>query len=278
MDHPVMAPADPSRLYWFSEQQWRQIEAVFPRPHGKKGFAQAVPNRQACEAVLFRARTGCPWRDLPAAYGPWHTIYMRWRRWADAGVPERAAQAILAARQRAGDFDPALALLDSTVVRAHQHAAGAQKKKSGVGQPALGRSRGGLSTKIHLVALDERTALALSLSAGQAHDAPPGEQLVAEVITPEAQIQAVCADRAYDTDALRAQLAAAPTPKQAVIPPRANRRVPYAYDKERYRQRNRVERLVGRLKQFRAVATRYDKLDGMFGGLVVLCLAGIALR
>ena len=70
----------------------------------------------------------------------------------------------------------------------------------------------------------------------------------------------------------------APTPKQADIPPRANRRVSYAYDKERYRQRNRVERLVGRLKQFRAVATRYDKLDSMFGGLVVLCLAGIALR
>ena len=153
-----------------------------------------------------------------------------------------------------------------------------REKKTGLGQPALGRSRGGLSTKIHLVAVDERTALALSLSAGQANDAPLGEQLVAEVITPEAHIQAVCADRAYDTDALRAELAAAPTPKQAVIPPRANRRVQYAYDPERYRQRNRVERLVGRLKQFRAVATRYDKLDGMFGGLVVLCLAGIALR
>ena len=128
------------------------------------------------------------------------------------------------------------------------------------------------------MAVDERTALALSLSAGQANDAPPGEQLVAEVISPDAQIRALCADRAYDTDALRAELAAAPVPKEAVIPPRANRRVQYAYDKEGYRQRNRVERLVGRLKQFRAVATRYDKLDGMFGGLVVLCLAGIALR
>src|SRR5690349_13534474 len=129
MDHPVVAPADQSRLYWFSEAQWRQIEAVFPRPNGKKGFPQEVPNREVCEAVLFRARTGCPWRDLPTVYGPWHTIYMRWRRWVEAGVPERAAQAILAARQRADDFDPALALLDSTVVRAHQHAAGAQKKK-----------------------------------------------------------------------------------------------------------------------------------------------------
>ena len=94
-------------------------------------------------------------------------------------MPERAAQAILAARQKAGDFDLALALLDSTVVRAHQHAAGAQKK-NGTAQPALGRSRGGLSTKIHLVAVDERTALAMSLSAGQANDAPPGEQLTSE--------------------------------------------------------------------------------------------------
>jgi hypothetical protein len=65
----------------------------------------------------------------------------------EVGVPERAAQALLAARQRAGDFDPALALLDSTVVRAHPHAAGA-RKKTGTAQPALGRSRGGLSTKI----------------------------------------------------------------------------------------------------------------------------------
>src|SRR4051794_20791965 len=120
----------------------------------------------------------------------------------DAGVPERAAQAILAARQRAGDFDPALALLDSTLVRAHQHAAGAQKKSGGA-QPALGRSRGGLSTKIHLVALDERTALAISLSAGQANDAPPGEQFVAEGNHPRrADPGALCGPR------LRQRLAA----------------------------------------------------------------------
>ena len=58
MDNSGVAPADPSRLYGFSEEQWRQIEAVFPRPHGKKGFAQAVPNRQACEAVLFERPHG----------------------------------------------------------------------------------------------------------------------------------------------------------------------------------------------------------------------------
>ena len=60
MDNSVVVPADPSRLYWFSEEQWRQIEAVFPRPNGKKGFAQEVPNRQACEAVLFERPHGLP--------------------------------------------------------------------------------------------------------------------------------------------------------------------------------------------------------------------------
>jgi transposase len=193
-------------------------------------------------------------------------------------VPERAAQAILAARQRAGDFDPALALLDSTVVRAHQHAAGAQKKKTAAPNRPWAVRAGAFRPKSTWWPSTLRTALAMSLSAGQANDAPPGEQLVAEVISPDAQIRALCADRAYDSDALRAELAAAPTPKEAVIPPRANRCVQYAYDQDGYRQRNRVERLVGRLKQFRAVATRYDKLDGIFGGLVVLCLAGIALR
>src|SRR5919201_1318652 len=103
----------------------------------KKASLKRCPIAKSARRCSLSARTGCPWRDLPTVYGPWHTIYMRWSRWVEAGVPERAAQAILAARQRAGDFDPALALLDSTLVRAHQHAAGAQKK-SGTAQAALG--------------------------------------------------------------------------------------------------------------------------------------------
>src|SRR5689334_10344053 len=97
-------------------------------PTATRALPKQCPIAKPARRCSLSARTGCPWRDLPAAYGPWHTIYMRWRRWVEAGVPERAAQAILAARQREGDFDPALALLDSTVVRAHPHAAGARKK------------------------------------------------------------------------------------------------------------------------------------------------------
>ena len=92
----------------------------------------------------------------------------------------------------------------------------------------------------------------------------------------EESITALGADRAYDTDAIRAALAAAG--KEAVIPAKRTRLHPPAYDKSKYCQRNRIERLVGRLKQFRAVATRYDKLDAMFLGGILAALTLIHLR
>lgn len=117
--------AKANRLLYLTPEQWRRIDYLFPRPHGRKGFAQRVSNRKVFEAVLYRARTGSPWRDLPASFGPWHTIYMRWSRWVSAAVPQRVMKAL---REEAGEFASVMALLDSTIVRAHQHAAGARKK------------------------------------------------------------------------------------------------------------------------------------------------------
>ena len=117
--------ASGDRLFYLTPEQWRRIDFLFPRPHGRKGFAQRVSNRKVFEAVLFRARAGCPWRDLPRSYGPWHTIHMRWSRWVAASVPQRVMWAL---QEEAGEFAAVMALLDSTIVRAHQHAAGARKK------------------------------------------------------------------------------------------------------------------------------------------------------
>ncbi len=116
------------RFYRLSDEQWAEIEDCFPKRKGRRGFAPKVPNRKVFEAVLSRERTGCPWRDLPEAYGFWHTIYMRWQRWVEAGVPQRAIIARHLERVKRGEIDQSLALLDSTIVRAHQHAAGARKK------------------------------------------------------------------------------------------------------------------------------------------------------
>ena len=90
------------------------------------------------------------------------------------------------------------------------------------------------------------------------------------------EIKAVGGDRAYDSDAIRAMIAAAG--KEAVIPPRSNRIDPPAYDKEKYKQRNKAERLFCKLKGYRAVATRYDKLAAMFLGGVLASLLAVSLK
>ena len=120
----------PERLFHLSDEQWAQIEAAFPQRRGKSGFEQKISNRLAFEAVLFRLRTGCPWADLPRAYGDDHTLYIRWQRWVKSGVPQRAMVAWYLVAAELGETDFDLALLDSTVVRAHQHAAGARKKRA----------------------------------------------------------------------------------------------------------------------------------------------------
>ena len=112
------------------------------------------------------------------------------------------------------------------------------------------------------------------MTPGQAGDAPAGACLV-EKITAIPEVKACGGDRAYDTDLIRAMLKAAR--KQAVIPPKANRKEQFRYSKKRYKDRNRAERLINRLKQYRAVATRYDKLDSMFLGIILAALIVIRL-
>jgi transposase len=105
---------------WLRGDQWARIEGLLPGKTGDRGRS-AADNRQFVEAVLWIARTGAPWRDLPPAFGNWNSVYVRFRRWAKSGVWER----LLAVLH--DDLDREHVSMDSTVVRAHQHAAGAKK-------------------------------------------------------------------------------------------------------------------------------------------------------
>ncbi len=84
--------------------------------------ATAKDNRLFVEAVLYRYRAGIPWRDLPERFGAWKVVHTRWSRWSASGVWERVFQAL------SKDADNEYAMIDSTIVRAHQHSAGARKK------------------------------------------------------------------------------------------------------------------------------------------------------
>jgi transposase len=103
-----------------SDDQWDRIKDLLPGKASDRGVT-AKDNRLFMEAVLWIGRTGAPWRDLPSALGSWHTTFTRFSRWAKSGVWERLFEAI------STDRDLEEVMLDSTAIRAHQHAAGAKK-------------------------------------------------------------------------------------------------------------------------------------------------------
>ena len=142
-------------------------------------------------------------------------------------------------------------------------------KKKGTEQ-ALGRSRGGFTTKIHAATISENCAVALHLTAGQAHDGRQFEVLY-ESLDPDNVLEAAALDKGYDADRIRERLALDGI--EPVIPPISTRCKKLPYDKERYRGRNRVERFFHKLKQFRRLATRYDKLAETFHAAVCLVAA-----
>jgi len=108
-----------------SDKIWKQIEpALLKAKHSMAGAPASMTDREFLEAVLYLNRAGCPWRDLPAELGRWHAVYMRFRRWQDRGVWQRLWQE-LQNDQFAGARE---LMMDSTTIRAHQHAAGAPKK------------------------------------------------------------------------------------------------------------------------------------------------------
>ena len=239
-----------------------RIKDWLPGKPGDVG-ATAQDHRRFVEAVLYRYRPGIPWRDLPERFGDWKNTHRRFSRWAKNGVWQRLFEHL------AGDANNQYAMIDSTIVRAHQHSAGAPKKGE---DQAIGRSRGGLSSKIHALVDALGKPLAFLLTPGQAHDL-----VGADALLPQMAADRLIADRAFDADKrVLEPLAAAG--KSAVIPPRPNRVAPREFDRQLYKARHLIENFFCKLKQFRAIATRYDKTAGNFLAAVHLTAATIWLN
>lgn len=121
-----------TRRYALRDDQWARIKDLLPGREGHVGVT-AKDNRLFVEAVLYRYRAGIPWRDVPERFGPWKAVHTRFTRWAASGVWERLFKHL------AEDADNEYAMIDSTIVRAHQHSAGAQKKP-GKTKPSAARA------------------------------------------------------------------------------------------------------------------------------------------
>jgi transposase len=240
--------------YWLAFKPQMEMLARFGRKTNLRLFL---------EAVLWILRTGCPWRDLHVRFGPWNTMYRRFRRWALSG-----RWCTLQQRLQRELCEVSTLLVDSTAVRAHGHAAGAQ----GGQQQALGRSRGGFGTKIHAVVSDQGQLLAMTLTGAQRSDIGQAPPLLSDL---NLEGRTVIADKAYDSDRLVEVLTTQGC--NVVIPSRKGRLRPRTLDRVRYGERNLVERFFGRLKQYRRVATRYDKTIASFAASVQLAAAFIAV-
>lgn len=114
------------RRHELTEEAWDKIEPLLPKRKTRRG-RPGLSDREMVNAMLYRAKTGTPWRDLPERYGNWKSVYSRWLRWRDGGVWQKVWEALQADADDRDAVEWELHFIDSTVVRAHQHAAGAKK-------------------------------------------------------------------------------------------------------------------------------------------------------
>ncbi|MGG5812011.1 IS5 family transposase [Falsiroseomonas sp. CW058] len=245
-----------------TDEQWAVLG---PLVEACRPPAKVPPSnlRRTISAIIWRHQNGAKWRALPEEFGPWWMAAQTFIRWSRLGVWER-----LLGMAQARGIELGMAFLDGTSIRAHQKAAGAAGKDAvaaqrGAGE-ALGRSRGGYGTKACVIADSAGRAVAFALAPGQAHELPHAVPLLARL--PGVPMWVV-ADRGYSSHAFREHVW--DVGARPAIPTRRDE-APVACPAPFYNNRNRVERLWARLKEWRAVATRYEKTAASFLGVLQL--------
>ena len=216
-------------------------------------------------AILHRMRTGCPWRDLPTDFGPWKTVYTRFRRWCKNGFWEYLWTAAI---QRAEACDSGLRFLDSSQHKAHKHAQVGPQPLEGRG---IGKTKGGPNSKLNAITDARRRPIALILTEGQKSEYEGAVELLesCENVT-------VVADKGYDSDPFRILIE--DWANTHCIPGRKNRKVPINVDESIYRKRHNVENFFCWIKEYRGISTRYDQTPSSFMGFIMLAASILWIR
>jgi transposase len=282
--------------YELSDAQWARIVAFFPHSTHWGGVGHPWhPHRPVVNGILWHLHTGAPWRDIPVRYGPWQTVYDRFRRWRKDGTWARIVTSLLDQLDDAGRISRDLWCIDASIVRASRAAAGAKRKPA---QPcelpgskamqlkepqdhALGRSRGGFGTKVHLICDSHGIVLAIFVTPGQSHESTAFETVMERVALTRRKGQRrwpkqLAGDKGYSYPRIRQWLRQHGI--RGVIPTREDQPGDENFDRETYRQRNIIERVVNWYKECRALGTRSDKLAVDYVALWLVAMMERLLR
>lgn len=266
------------RRYELHVRQWKRIQHLFPDRyhHGKPGHPWK-PHHQLLNGILWRLHSGAPWRDVPSRYGPWQTVYDRFRRWRLDGTWMRILTYLLDHLEKHGRLGRDLWCVDASIIRATRAAGGAKKNpdhlpsllgrktRQFVEPPehALGYSRGGFGTKVHLLIESHGIVVGIYLTGGQRNEGKAFAPLMDHVLLAHHRDRPfwprkMAGDKGYSYPEVRGWLERHQI--QAVIPTRSNQPQDPYFDKPTYRRRNLIERVIGWFKECRALGTRYEKL------------------
>lgn len=239
-----------------SDEEWEKIQALLPENDGRgRNYRD---HRRVIEGILWRLRTGAPWRDIPDVFGPWSTIYDRYRRWTQSGIWEDIFNQINEFCDRHKQLDWSAHFVDGTSIRAHQKAAGGKPTTNG-----LGWSRGGFGTKIHVRFDRNGNLLNVEVTEGQRNEITVFETLMNSGAVrqshgrPKLRPEAIVGDKGYNARWLRDW--AHQKHMACVVPKRDNQNRKGPFNNKLYRERNIVERRIAHYKEYRAVAFRFEK-------------------
>ncbi|MFF4690224.1 IS5 family transposase [Streptomyces sp. NPDC001307] len=269
------------RRHELSDAEWEFVRPLLPV--SSRGRSR-LDDRRVLNGIVWKFRTGTAWRDVPERYGPWATLHTRFRRWAAGGTFERMLRAAQMRADAAGDIDWLVG-----VGRLHDRPrppACRRRPKRGLRNPALGRSRGGLTSKIHLACDGAGRPLAFTVTGGNTNDCTQFIAVMEAIRVPgmgpgrpRVRPSHVLGDKAYSSRAIRSRLRrrgiSRTIPERAdQVRNRLNRGSrggrPPAFDRDAYKRRDVVERCSNKLKQWRGIATRYDKTTESYQAAVTL--------
>ena len=237
-----------------NDEFWSKLKKILlqERIYNKRDLRLTV------EGMLYRMRVGCPWRDLPKGFGHWNSLYKRFNAWSSCGKWIAVFKALVISPDTEWIF------IDGSYAKAHQHSARAVSDSD----ESIGKSRAGNTTKIHLAVDGYGLPIDFDVTSGATHDCKAAPDLIARLPPASAMI----ADKGYDSKSLREQI---PLKGSRVVIPRKRNSLKGNDDVDTglYRYRHLVENAFARLKHYRALATRFDKLKRNYESVVAMACA-----